>query len=230
MKVTEGVGFTDPKFKRNQSEARRVELPLGYYHFARPDLNNTPEGEARFFLDTVGELKEGEIIALDYEVENRVQPHVDWCKKWLDYVLQKIGVKPLIYMSESVVHTWDWSIVVNAGYGLWIAKYLYNPNPDYTGFNTGKWPFAAMYQWTSGQKVLGIPVERVDGDVFYGDVTTFKKYGYAKPTPIPTPTDWQALYNAQVIETKRVNDLLTSEKTNSSLLQTKIDQIRTIVQ
>lgn len=230
MKVTEGVGFTDPKFKRNQSEARRVELPLGYYHFARPDLNNTPEGEARFFLDTVGELKEGEIIALDYEVENRVQPHVDWCKKWLDYVLQKTGVKPLIYMSESVVPAFDWASVVNGGYGLWIAKYLYNPNPDYTGFNIGKWPFAAMYQWTSGQKVPGIPVEKTDGDVFYGDVTTFKKYGYVKPTPIPTPTpapvNFEALYLEKVTELARAYRSLAAEKTNSSLLQTKISNAK----
>ena len=66
-KATEGVGFIDPKFKRNQSEARRVGLPLGFYHFARPDLGNSPEAEADFFLNIVGTPKEGEIFILYYE-------------------------------------------------------------------------------------------------------------------------------------------------------------------
>lgn len=223
MKVTEGTGFLDPKFKRNQSEARRVGLALGYYHFAKPDLGNTPEKEAQYFLDQIGPLQEGEVLALDYEVQ--FQDPIVWCKAWLDYVFQKTGVKPLIYMSESVVIKYDWSRISSAGYGLWIAKYLFNPTPD-AAFNTGKWAFAAMYQWTSGQKVPGIPVERVDGDVFFGDIATFKRYGYKAPVPVPTPTDWQKLYNDEVAKNKVLNDEITQLKTLSSNLQLKIDNAK----
>lgn len=109
-KATEGVGFTDPKFKRNQSEARRVGLLRGYYHFARPDLGNSPEAEADFFLAVVGALQEGENLYLDYECANQVQAHVDWCRKWLDRVYQKTGVKPLIYLNQSQVKKFDWKM------------------------------------------------------------------------------------------------------------------------
>ena len=188
-KATEGVGFTDVKFNRNQSEARNAGLLRGFYHFARPDLGNTPEAEADYFLSVIGQLQEGEILALDYECAKQSQAHVDWCKGWLDHIFAKTGCKPLIYMSESVVLKFDWTSVVNAGYGLWIAKYARPPKPD-TVFNPGKWPFAAMYQWSSSQLVPGIlnGTGNVDANVFYGDSKAFIAYGYHVPQPTPPPT------------------------------------------
>lgn len=229
IKATQKNDFTTKSLKDFQKGARDNNIPLGYYHFAGMA---DPIAEADYFLQQIGELREGEMLLLDYEPSTigipQVQAHVDWCKKFLDRVQEKTGVKALIYMNESTCTSLDWTNVVNGGYGLWIAKYLYNPNPDYTGFNTGKWKFAAMYQWTSSQKVPGILNGKgnVDGDVFYGDVTTFKKYGYVKPTSPTPPVDYKALYEAQVAETKRVNDLLTQEKTLSAQLQSKIDNAK----
>lgn len=201
-KATEGVGYTDPKFKRNQNEARRVGIPLGYYHFARPDLNNTPEKEASWFLSVVGELREGEVLCLDYEPNTQVQAHVDWCKKWLDYVFEKTGVRALIYLNQSQIQKFNWKVVVDGGYGLWVAAYLGNPHsPDNNNFNKGIWPFAAMQQWTSSQKVPGIlnGTGNVDGNVFFGDLATFKKYGYKKPVTPPSPPseDWKKKYEEE---------------------------------
>lgn len=224
MKATEGVGFKDSKLDRNRSEARRVGMPLGFYHFARPDLNADPIKEADYFLSIIGQLNEGEVVALDYETPKK-QADVEWCKKWLDYVFSKLGFRPLIYMSESYVTGLDWTAVVNGGYGLWIAKYLYNPTPD-AQYNTGKWPFAAIYQWTSSQKVPGIPVEKVDGDVFYGDQATFKKYGYKKPTPPPPPVNWEQKYNEEVVKNKELDAKLTASQTHAASLQDKIDKAK----
>ena len=39
-----------------------------------------------------------------------------WAKRWLDEVYRLSGVKPIVYMSQSRTHEYDWSIVVNAGY------------------------------------------------------------------------------------------------------------------
>lgn len=224
MKVSEGVGFIDPKFKQNQSGARRVDMARGYYHFARPDLGNAPEAEAQYFLDQIGGLQDGEILALDYEVNNRIQSHVDWCKKWLDYVFNKTGCRPLIYMSESVTTQLDWTAVVAGSYGLWLAKYLNNPTPDAT-YVTGKWSFAAMYQWTSKQSVPGIPTV-TDGDVFYGDISTFKKYGYKTPTPPPPPVDYQDLYKKEVAKNDQLSHDLNQANTQIASLQTKIDNAK----
>ena len=70
------------------------------------------------------------IPALDWEAEN--QWDVAWAKRWLDEVTKLTGVRPVIYMSESVVNSYDWSSVVDANYGLWVAKYLdYVPDANY---------------------------------------------------------------------------------------------------
>lgn len=225
VKVTEGNGFTDPKFKRNQTEARRVGLPLGYYAFARPDLGNPPEAEAQWFLTQCGDLREGEVLVLDYEPNGQVQAWVDWCKKWLDYVFSKTQCRPLIYLNQSQVKTFNWQTVVDAGYGLWIAAYTGSPTNN--TYNKGQWAFAAMQQWTSSQQVPGIS-GNVDGDVFFGDVATFKKYGYKNSVAPPT-TDWEAKYNDEV---KKNQDLTAQLKTSQDLaktLQDKINQIKTIV-
>jgi len=193
VKVTEGNGFLDPKLGRNQSEARRVGLLIGYYHFARPDLGNSPESEAQFFIDKVGKLKEGEFLALDYECPNQAQAHVDWCRKWLDYVYNKTSVKPFIYLNQSQVQKFDWQSVVDGSYALWIAAYTYDPRNN--NFVTGKFKSAAMQQWTNNQQVPGIPV-KVDGDVFFGDIPTLKKYGYKPAPPPPPPIDWETKYHS----------------------------------
>ena len=188
MKSTEGNGFVDPKFKRNQSESRRVNLPLGYYHFARPDLGNTPEAEANFFLQTLGELKPGEVLCLDYEPPVQTQADVDWCKKWLDFVQAKTKVKSFVYLNQSQVKKFDWKKVIDGGYALWIAAYTGSPTNN--NFVTGQWPTAAMQQWTSSQKVPGIlnGTGNVDGNAFFGDANQFKKYGFPESVPVP-PTD-----------------------------------------
>jgi lysozyme len=225
IKATEGIGYTDPKFIRNRDESRRVDMGRGFYHFARPDKNNTPENEAQYFLSAVGALQDGEVLALDYEVQNRTQDHVEWCRKWLEYIFQKTGVKALIYMSESVVNQLNWQSVVDGGYGLWIAKYLNNPNPDYTAYNTGKWAFAAMYQWTNRQVVPGVgPI--TDGDVFYGDLNTFKKYGYKKAVPPTPPTNYEELYKKEVEINKDLEGKLNAANSQIASLQSKIDNAR----
>jgi lysozyme len=177
-KASEGTGFTDPKFGRNQSEARRVSLPLGYYHFARPDLGNDAAHEADWFLKVIGEIREGEVLCLDFEVT--YTDCVNWCKNWLDRVkFMTNGCKPLIYLNQSQLHEFNWQPIVDAGYALWIAAYV-----DDTNFFTGNWPSAALQQWTSGQQVPGIS-GNCDGDRFFGDLNAFKAYGFHKPVPVP---------------------------------------------
>lgn len=183
VKASEGVGFTDKQFARSQSEARRVGLPIGYYHFARPDLGNDPAVEADWFLKVVGAPVEGEMLCLDFEVS--CADPVGWCKKFLDRIaFMRDGYRPLIYMDQSRTSGFNWKPVVDSGYGLWLASYTYDPN-----VNTGKigaWPFMAMQQWTSSQVVPGI-IGNVDGNVLFGDLATFRAYGYKKPVVAPTP-------------------------------------------
>lgn len=190
-KASEGVGYIDTWYGNNRTQARANNLPFGSYHFARPDTGNSPEAEAKYFCDLIDgdPIREGEVLALDYEV---IYPDaVTWCKTWLDYVSNHFnGIKPLIYMDQSRVTGFDWFPVVNAGYGLWIAGYTYDPNNN--NVQTGAWPSAAMQQWTDRQRVPGIS-GNVDGDVFFGDVTQFKEYGFKAAEP-PQPTPMPPVY------------------------------------
>lgn len=185
IKTSEGTGFTDPKFTRNQSEARRVGLPLGYYHFARPDLGNSAEKEAEWFLKALGEVREEEILCLDYEPKKWNGDEVGWCKRFLDYIAEKLGgYKCLIYLNQSQTQGLNWKPIVDAGYNLWIAAYTYDPKKNI--YKIGVWQYAVCQQWTNKQQVPGIS-GNADGNVFFDD-SAFKKYGYVKPiVPLPEP-------------------------------------------
>ena len=172
VKATEGVGFTDPQFRRNQAECRKLNIALGYYAFVRPDLGNSPEAEAEYFLETIGPLQEGELLFLDFEVDyaNRV----DWCKKWLDHAHTFTGIKAPIYLNKSLEKGSDWSPIVDADYGLWLADYTYSMHS--TAPKT-QWPFTAFRQYSNSEKIAGIN-GNVDGNVFYGDKAALTAYGY----------------------------------------------------
>ena len=191
MRSSFGLNYIDRWFANNRTQARFQNIPLGYYHFAKPDLGNSAEAEAKFFCSLIDgdPIKEGECIFLDFEVD--YQDAVNWCKTWLDYVSAHYnGMKPLIYLDQSRAGLYDWTPVVNSGYGLWIANYTYDPN-IYSA-KIGKFQFAAFQQWENNETVPGIN-GYVDADEFFGDVNAFKAYGYkapviVPPTPTPTPT------------------------------------------
>jgi lysozyme len=179
IRATYGNGYYDSWFAHNRDEARRVNLPRGFYHFSYPQYNS-PTDEAKWFCKALYDLQEGESLYLDWE-ESYSGDTVNWCKTFLDYVSQNFnGIKPLIYLNQSYMNL-DWSPVVNAGYGLWLASY----QADGVG-NTGKWSSMALQQTSSTQQVPGI-VGNVDRDVFFGDVNQFKAYGYKVVPPVVVP-------------------------------------------
>lgn len=210
IKVTEGNGYTDPKFTRNQSEARRVGLLLGYYHFARPDLGNTPEAEANYFLSKIGDLKENEFLALDYECALQKQSDVTWCKKFLDVVFEKTKVRPFIYLNQAQIKNFDWNEVVSGSYALWVACYTYDPNKN--TFVIGEFKSAAIQQWSNKQTVPGIS-GGVDGNVFFGTLDILKKYGYHTP-PVIITTNFEEENKVLKVKIETVNTSLEQAKTD----------------
>jgi len=191
MKVTESTGFLDDKFKRNQEEARKNGILCGYYHFAR---GGDYKKEADWFLQNVGEIKKGELIALDYEIYTLADP-ADWCEKWLSYVESKVGFKPMLYTYHALLNKYDWRKVSDANFGLWAARYgrqEQEPNFDYQPA-TGSWNFYAIWQYTSKGSVSGIS-GNVDLNYTSMDIDTLKKYGAkenvnggGQPAPEPDP-------------------------------------------
>jgi lysozyme len=151
-KATEGSGFIDAQFARNWSEAKRVGIRRAAYHFARPDLGNAAQDEARWFLSQLGPLDAGDRLALDYEVDWDGDV-VGWCKTWLDLVRSVTGITPYIYLNLYLVSVYDWGAIEQpGGYPLWLADY--DGLPD--AVIETPWPRVAIKQWTSAGTLPGI--------------------------------------------------------------------------
>ena len=132
---------------------------------------------------------------LDWEITAATNS-VDWVKQWLDRVHQLTGVKPFVYMSNSVVNGHDWSSVADAGYRLWNAYYYafgvqmgYNPDAPLPK-RMGAWEAPTLYQYTSEGRLDGYN-GNLDLDVFYGNAADWDRYagrdGRPEPEPKPEP-------------------------------------------
>lgn len=178
-KATEGLKFVDKFCDKFMVVAQDAGKQVGFYHFARPEWNSA-KAEAEFFLrQTKGYFGKG-IPVLDWESSGK--SNVKWAKEWLDYIYGKTGVKPVIYMSESVVNAYNWKAVADTGYGLWVARYRdYNIDRNYDMSTCGKkpvvkwWSFYMMWQWTSVGRLDGYS-GNLDCDVFYGDSKAWDAY------------------------------------------------------
>lgn len=183
LKATEGCGYVDPtcddKYQMNKAAGKL----LGVYHYARPDLGNSPEAEAQFFVDNCKGYIGEAILVLDWEGTRRWD--VAWAKRWLDEVKRLTGIKPMVYMSSSVTFAYDWSAVVAGDYGLWVADYDNNDGTNHGCPKVGYWNIIAMHQYTS---------KPIDKDEFFGDENAWMAYVGSKsgeapaPAPAPNPT------------------------------------------
>lgn len=188
-KATEGVGYVDPNCDKHYQRAKGQGKLLGVYHFARPDKNSA-KAEAEFFVNNIKGYIGEAILCLDWEQAGQMGK-TDWAKAWLDNVCALTGVRPLIYMSASVVAQYDWSGIAK-DYGLWIAGYpnkynVKNPPVPTTGdmpYKLGAWSFWAIWQYSSSAGNL-------DLDIANMTKTGWKKYakvsGSVEPAPEPTP-------------------------------------------
>lgn len=193
-KATQGTNYVNPYCDTHYQQAKNAGKELGVYHYAEPG-NNSPVAEAEFFVrNCEGYLGEA-MFALDWEFGNTVG-WVDWAHEFLDWTASRIGAKPLTYMSESVVISFDWRPVAADDYGLWIAKYRdMVPDYDYNMILAGaapvadEWPFAAMWQWTSVGRLKSYDGP-VDCNRFLGDRSAWRAYvngSGVQPNPIPVP-------------------------------------------
>ncbi len=181
-KVTENNNYVNPYFARTKSEARRVGLLLGYYHFARPAATS-PQVQADYFIDSIGPMNHGEILVLDYEIDFPGDTDA-WCFGFLSRCEERTGVKPLIYLNQSLANMYPWARTIAGGFGLWLAQYDSSP----TGINHTPWPTVAMKQYTSSGTIAGV-AGNADLDSFFGDADAFKAYGYKGTSSPTTPND-----------------------------------------
>lgn len=204
-KVTEDDNYTNPTFRRNWLEMRRVGISRGAYHFARPENDVDAREEADYFVDrleSVEELQEGDILALD--LESGSGDLGQWALDFLHRVEERVGFKPIIYTGAWFAGPHNLAAYPELGaYGLWLAAYQAERPPA-----PSPWSFPAFWQYTDKGRVPGIAGD-VDLNVFNGDVSRIKLYGApAPPAPPAPPILTPALVRAQLTEILDENDRL----------------------
>lgn len=190
IKATQGVAYTNPYCDTHFQQAQSQGKKIGVYHYAD---GNDAIAEANYFVDTCAGYIRHAMFVLDWEGEGT--EFTDWALTFLRQVEARIGYKPVIYMSESVVNRYSWSAVVAGDYGLWVAKYADNQvDNNYDMSNAGPvpdvnwWPFYLMWQWTSTGRLSGY-AGNLDCNVFYGDAKAWDAYaGVAGVQAVPTTT------------------------------------------
>lgn len=113
VKVTEGLGYTNPKWVTQRDTARAAGLVTGYYHFARPgDMT----AQADLFLGKIA-LRPGDVLMFDWEDAGVTCAQKD---AWISYVQRRApGHRVLLYCNTDFWKNRDTTSF--AGDGLWIA-------------------------------------------------------------------------------------------------------------
>lgn len=178
-KATEGVDFVDIRYTQNMANARLAGVPIGPYHFARPDsFVSDPldaANEANDFVDAIQPYYEqypGAYLrpVLDVEVLPDVRNQraflSEWIRDFADVVEDRLGESIIIYANSYYAGNYFESDL--AQYDLWLANWTYDPNNPPSSSAYGIWDEWAFWQWTDSWSVPGIS-GAVDGDVFAGD-------------------------------------------------------------
>jgi lysozyme len=164
IKATEGIGNTDPHFKRNWKKTKDNGIIRGAYHFFIASKDGRMQAEN--FIDKV-DLEPGDMPpVLDAEQLNGASPAQlkKEIQEWLEIVENHYQVKPVIYTNVDFYNK-------NLGsgfdaYPLWAAHYYQTEQPR---ISRG-WIF---WQHSDEGRVNGI-LSKVDFNVFNGDSTAFK--------------------------------------------------------
>lgn len=75
VKIAEGLGYINPKWRRQRDHAKRNGLVWGGYYY--PHMANSPTVEADYFLGQVA-WQPGDLIVLDWEGYDDANQGVPW--------------------------------------------------------------------------------------------------------------------------------------------------------
>jgi lysozyme len=119
-KATEGTSLLDNKWKRNLIELRKRDIPVGAYHYFKPNIDAAKQ--AHFFLKHY-QPKQSDlppVIDVEEETFSKIKLRND-VKKWMDIVKKKTGRQPIIYTNYHMFSTIFKPHFRD--YTFWIANY-----------------------------------------------------------------------------------------------------------
>lgn len=191
MKASEDTNYTDPTFNANLAGAKAAGILAGPYHFCRLDTNSSDPvadgaAEANYFLTK---------IKSKYQANTYLPPVADieswpsglstaalktltsnWTDSFSDTIYAALGVRPLVYTSQSKA-TSLFTSAVAAENPLWNAAWHSNGIASPPS-NASVTPWTAWKFWQWSNDTTAYPANghingfstsvRVDRDVFQG--------------------------------------------------------------
>ncbi|HEX5089433.1 MAG TPA: glycoside hydrolase family 25 protein [Nocardioides sp.] len=155
VKATDGETTVDETYRKRIKEARNAGVPVGSYHFARPDGGDAVK-EAQHFLETA-RIQLGDMLPM-LDLEGRAvlsrEQLTRWVGVWVTTVRRDLAKRGL--MATPVIYT-PFDLDDAFGCKLWVARYSDDfrepriPEP---------WTRAAIWQHSNGK--VG-PIRNVPG-------------------------------------------------------------------
>lgn len=177
VKATQGTWYVSEPCDAQIQQAISLGKPFGFYHYVGGD---GAASEADFFIDNcAGYLGKG-IPCIDWEEnQNAVWGDTDYLKRLVQRVIDRTGVKPLIYASASA---FPWGVAQALDCGAWVAQYAGN---SATGYQDAPWNEGAygcaIRQYSSHGRLPGYS-GNLDLDKAYMDAGGWARYVGAQPT------------------------------------------------
>lgn len=171
VKATQGVGFVSDACDSQVQQAIALGKPFGFYHYVD---GSGAQAEADFFIDhCAGYFGKG-IPCIDWEsAENAAWGNTGYLKQLVQRVIDRTGVKPLIYASAS---SFPWDVAQALDCGAWVAQYASN---NATGYQDSPWNEGAydcaIRQYSSAGRLAGYN-GNLDLDKAYMDAGGWAKY------------------------------------------------------
>lgn len=171
VKATQGVGFVSRSCDEQIQQAIALGKPFGFYHYVG---GNGAQAEADFFVDNCkGYFGKG-IPCIDWESgQNSAWGNTGYLKELVQRVIDRTGVKPLIYASAS---SFPWDVSRALDCDAWVAQYANNKTTGYqdSPWNEGAYE-CAIRQYSENGRLGGYSGD-LDLDKAYMDADGWARY------------------------------------------------------
>jgi GH25 family lysozyme M1 (1,4-beta-N-acetylmuramidase) len=225
-KATQGIGYVNPDCARAVDQALGAGRLAGVYHYV---AGGNAIGEADYFVDNIKGWVGRAVLAIDWESnQNAAWGDTGYLEQVVRRVIQRTGIKPLIYASSS---SYPWDVAKKLDCGAWVAQYA---SMAATGYQDAPWNegaySCAMRQYSSNGRLNGWNAG-LDLDKFYGDRAAWARYASAngKPAaPAPAPAPAKPAASPAGTYTVRAGDTLSGIAAAHNTTWQRLQQINNI--
>ena len=148
LKATEGASLVDKTYERNLSEARRVGLSVGSYHFYRPNIDWRKQFDNMTSVVKPSEQDLVPIIDIEHRGSVSYETFISDLRTFIQKVTEFYGKKPLLYTYHNFYNRY--MLGEFKDYHFMIARY----RTDSPTLNDGK--DYIMWQYTATGSIPGI--------------------------------------------------------------------------